>query len=216
MQQVITTAFFMRCWRSARLELFGLLVSTLLFLGWSGHASAQTPEAEVTQLAIEQVGDAVVLTSSVRFELSDALEDALLKGVPLIFVAEAEIVRERWYWTNKKITSATRHLRLSYQPLTRRWRLTIGSGQGGSSELGIALNQNFETLAAALAAVQRPSRWRISDSSVLESGQKYRLDFSFRLDTAQLPRPLQIGTLGQSEWSISVSASRPLGSEGGK
>ncbi len=141
---------------------------------------------------------------------------ALIKGVPLIFVAEADIVRERWYWTNKKVSSAARHLRLSYQPLTRRWRLTIGSGQGGTAELGMALNQSFDTLAAGLAAVQRISRWKIAETAAVEPGQKHRLYFSFRLDTTQLPRPLQIGTLGQSEWSMSVSASRPLGAEGGK
>lgn len=216
MVQVITTVFFMRCWRNARLELLGLLVSALLSLCLVGPAAAQNPEVEVTQLAVEQTGDAVLLTSAVRFELSDALEDALLKGVPLIFVAEADIIRERWYWTNKKVSSANRHLRLSYQPLTRRWRLTIGSGQGGAAELGMALNQNFETLTAALAAVQRPSRWKIAEAAVVEPAQKYRLDFSFRLDTTQLPRPLQIGTLGQSEWSISVTASRPLVPESGK
>jgi hypothetical protein len=209
-------AFFMRCWRSARLELFGLFFSAVLTLGLSGPAGAQTAEPEVTQLAVEQVGDAVLLNAAVRFELSEALEDALIKGVPLIFVAEADIVRERWYWTNKKVSSAARHLRLSYQPLTRRWRLTIGSGQGGTADLGMALNQSFDTLAAGLAAVQRISRWKIAETAAVEPGQKHRLYFSFRLDTTQLPRPLQIGTLGQSEWSMSVSASRPLGAEGGK
>lgn len=206
----------MRCWRSARLELLGLFLGACLTLGFASQVLAQTSAPEVTQLSTEQSGDALLLNAAVRFELSEAQEEALQKGVPLIFVAEAEIIRERWYWTNKKVASAARNLRLSYQPLTRRWRLTIGSGQVASMELGMALNQNFETLGAALAAVQRLSRWKIADASTIDFSQKHRLDFSFRLDTTQLPRPLQIGTLGQSEWSISVATSRPLLPEGGK
>lgn len=210
MDGVITTAFFMHCWRSARLELSGLLACVWMAIGLAGAVHAQVPEAEIIQLTAEPSGDALLLSASVRFELSTALEDALQKGVPLIFVAEAQLTRERWYWTNRKVASAERHLRLSYQPLTRRWRLTIASGQMGSADLGMALNQNFDTLATALAAVQRVSRWKIAEVAVIESGQKHRLDFNFRLDTSQLPRPLQIGTLGQSEWSISTSASRPV------
>lgn len=216
MHRVITMVFSMRCWRSARLELFGLFIGAWFTLGFVSQALAQTSAPEVTQLSTEQTGDALLLNAAVRFELSEALEEALQKGVPLIFVAEADIIRERWYWTNKKVASAARNLRLSYQPLTRRWRLTIGAGLAASMELGMSLNQSFETLGAALAAVQRVSRWKIADSSTIEVGQKYRLDFSFRLDTTQLPRPLQIGTLGQSEWSISVATSRPLLPEGGK
>ena len=32
----------------------------------------------------------------------------------------------------------------------------------------------------------------------------YRLEFSFRLDLSQLPRPFQIGVAGQSDWAIAA------------
>ncbi|MCX8518359.1 MAG: DUF4390 domain-containing protein [Rhodoferax sp.] len=36
------------------------------------------------------------------------------------------------------------------------------------------------------------------------------MDFRFRLDLGQLPRPFQIGAIGQSEWDISASVLVPL------
>jgi len=105
---------------------------------------------------------------------------------------------------------AERHMRLAYQPLTRRWRLNVASGLITNAGLGMALNQNFETLPDALAAVQRLSRWKIADVSEIDLEQRHLVEFRFRLDVSQLPRPLQIGTLGQTDWDISVSSLRPL------
>jgi hypothetical protein len=42
------------------------------------------------------------------------------------------------------------------------------------------------------------------------------VEFRFRLDVSQLPRPLQIGTLGQSDWTIEGFVSQPLVFEGAK
>ena len=138
------------------------------------------------------------------------IEDALLKGVPMIFVAEAELLRERWYWTNKKVASAQRHMRLAYQPLTRRWRLNVASGPITQAGLAVALNQNFDTLHDALAALQRLSRWKIAEASELEPEQQYLAAFRYRLDTSQLPRPFQIGTLGQADWNLDFVIRQPL------
>ncbi|OHC71782.1 MAG: hypothetical protein A3H24_05615 [Rhodoferax sp. RIFCSPLOWO2_12_FULL_60_11] len=196
--------------RNARLDLIGLLACTCLVWGSAGPARAQTRPAEISSVKVERAGDAIVLSASVQFDLSTAVEDALLKGVAMIFVAEADILRERWYWTNKKVVHAERHMRLAYQPLTRRWRLNVASGQITNAGLGLALNQNFDTLPDALAAVQRLSRWKIAEVSDIDPEQRYLIEFRFGLDVFQLPRPLQIGTLGQTDWDISVFSRQAL------
>ena len=182
------------------------------FLAWGFPplALAQAAGAELYQLQIERAGDAVLLSATTRFELPPAVEDALLKGIPVIFVAEAELVRERWYWTNKKVASVERHMRLAFLPLTRRWRLNIASGPITTNGMGLALTQNFDALPEAMAAVQRISRWKIADASELDLSQRHLLQFRFRLDVTQLPRPLQIGTLGDTDWDLAVSATRPV------
>lgn len=215
-QSVTMTAFITHCLRNARLDLIGLLAGACLVWGLPGLARAEAPMTEVSRLRFERAGEAVLLSAAVKFELPAAVEEALLKGIPMVFVAEADVFRERWYWTNKKVLSAERHMRLAYQPLTRRWRLNVASGLITNAGLGVALNQNFEALSDALAALQRLSRWKIADISELDLEQRHLVEFRFRLDMSQLPRPFQIGTLGQTDWNISVSSSQALVLESGK
>jgi len=196
--------------KNTRLDLWVLLLVTGLVCLFPRAGWADVPAAEISVFKAERAGDVILLTAAVKFELPAAVEDALIKGVAIIFVAEADVYRERWYWMNKKVVSVERHLRLAYQPLTRRWRLNVASGGITNAALGMSLNQNFDTLADALSALQRQSRWKIAEASEIDLDQKNLIDFKFRLDVAQLPRPLQIGTLGQSDWSISVSINRPL------
>lgn len=210
------TVFITHCCKSARLEYLGYLLSALLLCALPRLVMAQAAGAELSQLQVERAGDAVLLSATTRFDLPPAVEDALLKGIPIIFVAEAELVRERWYWSNKKVASAERHMRLAFQPLTRRWRLNIASGPIAMNGIGMALTQNFDTLADALSAVQRISRWKIADAAELDLSQRHLLQFRFRLDVTQLPRPLQIGTLGDTDWDLAVSTTRALQLEPGR
>jgi hypothetical protein len=172
----------------------------LLLLLAGPLAWGQPAPAEITQMQVERTEEGVLLSATVRFELPHAVEDALTKGIPMFFVAEASIYRDRWYWYDKRVTTATRHMRLSYQPLTRRWRLQVSSGPVGQS--GLALGQSFDTREEALAAIQRISRWRIAEAGDIDPQTEHTVDFRFRLDVSQLPRPFQIGAVGQSDWNL--------------
>lgn len=177
------------------------------------HAQVVT---EISGLRAERSEEDWLLSAQLQFELPTAVEDALLKGIPMVFVASADVLKERWYWSDKKMFSAERHMRLAYQPLTRRWRLNISSGAAISNGVGLALNQSFDTLAQALSAIKRLAKWKIADAADLETGAKYKLDFRFRLDMGQLPRPFQIGALGQTDWDISASSLISFVAESGK
>ncbi len=204
------TAFITHCLKNVRLDLIGLLVFAVLAWGQGTPARAEAPATEISAFRIEREGEAILLTANVKFELSAVVQDALFKGVPMVFVAEADTYRDRWYWTNKRVLSAERHMRLAYQPLTRRWRLNVASGLITQAGLAVALNQNFDSLSDALAALQRLSRWKIGDISDQDLEQRHYVEFRFRLDMSQLPRPFQIGTLGQTDWNISASSSQVL------
>lgn len=169
---------------------------------------------EITQLRVERSEDEWQLSAQMQFEIPTPVEDALLKGIPMVFVASAEVLRERWYWWyDKKIVSSERSMRLAYQPLTRHWRVNVNSGSAVASGVGLALNQSFETLEQALTAIKRVTKWKIADAADLDAGTKYKVDFRFRLDLGQLPRPFQIGAIGQSDWDISASVLTPLVTE---
>lgn len=210
---MITTVFITHCWRRARAELSALLLCALASLFQPLPLQAQPAREKTIQMDLGRNGEGVDLAATVTFDLPTAVQDALYKGLPLIFVQEAEVYRERWYWLDKRVGGAQRHMRLVFQPLIRRWRLTIGSGPASSSGAGVALAQTFDTLDEALAVIRRVSGWRIANLGDLEAGTQHRFEFRFRLDVTQLPRPLQIGALGESDWLLSVSASKRLAPE---
>ncbi|BDT65877.1 hypothetical protein os1_00220 [Comamonadaceae bacterium OS-1] len=176
-----------------------------LLLCYLPIARAQSTLVEINQMQIERNDSGVFFSANLKFELPSLVEDALHKGIPMFFVAEIEVLRDRWYWSDKAVASQARYMRLAYQPLTRRWRLNVGPTAMGNSGLGVVLNQNFESLADALANMQRFSRWRIADAADIDFDGKTHAEFSFRLDVSQLPRPFQIGAMGQSDWNLSGS-----------
>lgn len=162
---------------------------------------------EVTELELERTAEGLLLSTSLQLELPEVVEDALYKGISMHFIAEAEVVRQRWYWSDKTVARATRFLRLNYQPLTRRWRLTQSPVPFAANGLGVSLGQNFEELPDALSAMQRIARWKIADEAQIDEGVPYVVNFQFRLDMSQLPRPLQIGAVGRSGWDIVLARS---------
>ena len=51
--------------------------------------------AEIRQLQVRQAKEGLLLNASIAFKLGPALQDALVKGVPLHFVAQADVQRDR-------------------------------------------------------------------------------------------------------------------------
>lgn len=167
---------------------------------------ARAAEPEIRQAALHRTAEGLFLSARLTLTPSPAVEDALLKGVPLYFVWEAEVLRDRWYWTDKRVAAAVRTWRLVYQPLTRRWRLSQSNDAAASSGAGLqyALHQNFDSLAAALASVARVSRWKLADAARLDPDSDERVVWRFGLDLTLLPRPFQIGMANQPEWLIEL------------
>lgn len=175
--------------------------------------AAQAENAEITALRVEHSEEGLFLTAQVDFKLSPVVEDALHKGIPVHFVADADVMRERWYWYDRNVASAHRYMRVSYQALTRRWRLNTSSEPLVNTGLGVSLTQNYDSLAEVLAAVQRIGRWKIATPSEIDGSGPLLLRFRFRLDAGQLPRTLQMGTVGQPDWVISVERRIDLAQE---
>lgn len=149
--------------------------------------------AELAAFAVQRGEDGVSIDYALNFELPRGAEEALAKSVPLYFVAEAEVFRDRWYWRDKRIASASRVWRIVYQPLTSNYRVTFAG-----------LSQSYATRAEAFAAIRRGVSWKIADAGQIEEGSRHYVEFSFRLDTSLLPRPMQIGIATQPDWALSV------------
>ena len=188
-------------WRAVWLALAALLWGLLAL-------PALAQGVEVLELAARRDEASVQLDYQLRVTLPTPVEDAALRGVPIYFTAQAALWRPRWYWRDERIARARREWRLSFQPLTSTWRVS----QGG-------LGQSFPNLAEALAAMTRSTAWRVADAREVEPDGRHYVEFSWRLDTTQLPRPMQIGLSGiggASEWSLGVERSVRLGFEAAK
>jgi hypothetical protein len=185
----------------------GMALSLLAF--WPAHAQAPLVE----QLGLQRTPEALFLSARMELQPAPVVEDALYKAVPLYFVWHADVYRYRWYWTDKRVASATRTLRLAYQPLTRRWRVSLSNetaAASGGAGLQYALHQNFDSLNEALAGVGRVARWKLADATRLEADVDHEVEFSFRLDLTLLPRPFQIGMANQPEWTVEVRQTLPV------
>lgn len=179
------------------------------FLTLTSAARAETP-VDLQAFKVERQDAAVYMSGNWRFDLPVALEEALLKGITLYFVTEVEVSQERWYFYNQRVAHAERHVRLFYQPLTRRWRVNVSPQPFNVSGLGMSLGQSYDTAEEAMGAVRRIVQWRIANASDINVDAKPSININFKLDLKQLPRPLQIGAAGQSDWNIGFSKTQRL------
>jgi hypothetical protein len=179
----------------ALLHACSALIAAGVLLIAAPAAWAQVENVELTELRARRTDEGVLLDFATRFNLPRPVDEALHKGVPLHFVAEAELYRRRWYWRDARVAQASRTWRVTYQPLTLNYRVSFG-----------ALAQSYATLADALSALKRSAGWRIGEPLAPDDDARYYVEFSFRLDTSLLPRPLQIGIGAQPEWNPAVDA----------
>ncbi len=168
------------------------LAAVLLALGMAPAARAQG--VELATLQVQRTEGVLALEFTARVNLPRTVEEALQRGVPIYFVADARLLRERWYWRDERVARVSRSWRLAYQPLTGAWRVGLGG-----------LNQTFPSLAEALAIASRSAGWKLADLAQLDVDKSYYVEFSYRLDTTQLPGPMQFGLGGQGDWAVGVS-----------
>ncbi len=207
--------FITHCWKSTWIEscaLRGRLRCWILGVCLLSVpcAWAQSSVAELTEWRLERRDTSLQLHAQLRLELGPAVEDALIKGLAVYFVAEAEVMRDRWYWYDRKIGAVSRYYRLAYQPLTRRWRLNVSAEPMSGGSLAGSISQNFETLPDALAVVRRVSGWKVADLADLDPEARQYVAYRFRLDVSQLPRPFQIAAGNQADWNLEVGRQQRL------
>jgi hypothetical protein len=133
--------------------------------------------------------------------LPAVVEEALKHGVVLNFVSELMITRSRWYWSDAQVIETVQNTKLSYNALTRQYRISRGT-----------LFQGFQNLDSALRVLGYQTIVLLPASEV-EKGIGYvaqwiNFEKSFtaiahmRLDITQLPKPLQVSALTNSEWIL--------------
>ena len=198
------------CGFARMLQRIGLYALVALLFSSAACVRAEPSAAQMLDFQIEKIEDGIYLNATLGFELPASLEDALTRGMPVNFSMQATVLRERWYWYDRRVSITERFIRLSYQPLSRRWRVVQSSQPMQSSGLGVSLGSSYDSLKDALQAIQKINRWRIADSTVLKTDAKQKLDFYFFLDLSQLPQAMQFGNLATNDWALEINHAQRL------
>lgn len=177
--------------RRAALAAFGTAALLLLSL------PAQADGISVRTVDLEPLEDGYLLDADFDLELTPTLEDAVSHGVTLDFVLEFELWRPRAWWFDETVTAFREHRRLSFVPVTRMYRLNLGSSY-----------ETFPSLVDALRALSHVHAMPASERVTWHHGERYEASISLRLDTSQLPKPLQIETLSSREWQLASPVHR--------
>jgi hypothetical protein len=194
------------------------LLSVLLraaLLAWLISSPAHAEGISLTKAEIRSGEGGFQLSASYDVNLNFVVKQALLRGIPIYFVGEFSLTHARWDWLNsvqqslsrslpsifsggstrwswldKEIYSGEQTIKLSYSTLTGRYRISRG-----------ALFQNFASLEDALNILARQSSEVISADLMKKEGN-YVASARLRLDIAQLPKPLQVNALTDSDWTL--------------
>jgi len=181
------TVSTMRCWPRLPSLLKG--IAALLLLGRLLVASAGS--IEPLNAALVPTEDGYALSAEFNVDLGHRVEDAVTHGIALYFNLEFELRRARWYWSNEHVAGRTLNYRLSFNPLTRQYRLGTGS-----------LYRSFDTLAEALRAMSRVVALPVAEKGQIKPDEVYQAAVRLSLDRNQLPKPFQLDALANKDWQI--------------
>ena len=171
------------------------VVGLSLMLGLSSSANAKITTQYAT---MTRHSDGVyALNADFRLSLPQQLQDAVNHGTPLSFQVEFSMARPRWYWSNEDIISTSREQRISYNSLTREYRVSLGANQ-----------YRYNTLNEALLNLSRVSQWRVVSPSQFQIGEQYEASIRIYLNTHKLPRTYQLNSYTNQGWGLSSDTYR--------
>lgn len=155
-------------------------------------AEAVADGIQVRQAALISAEDGYVLEADFEVTLTHTLQEALNKGVPLYFTLEFQLERPRWYWYNATLVNTRQEFRLSYNALTRQYRVGLRT-----------LYRNFPALPEALEFLSRVRVREVAEPGALDKGGRYQAALRLRLDSSRLPMAFRVSAVGSREWIIS-------------
>lgn len=172
-------------------RIFALLRGILIVAFVSLAPFAAAEGIAVRAASIERTDDGWQVQADFDIRFSPRLEEAVNSGVPLYFIVEFELSKPRWYWLDEKPVVQSQMYKVSYTPLLRQYRLTVGNNY-----------QNFARLEEVTRALSRVRDWYVADRGTIKKELTYQAALRMRLDTAQLPKPFQVNAIASRDWTL--------------
>lgn len=171
-------------------RLYSAVLRGVLLLAWLFAATAHAEGIVVNKAEMRLSEEGYQLTADFDINLNFVVQQALSRGVPIYFVGEFSLTRSRWYWLDERIFQSEQSTKLSYNVLTRQYRISRG-----------ALFQNFANLDEILNILARQSS-TVIPAELMKKDGNYIAAVRMRLDTTQLPKLFQVSALTGKDWDL--------------
>ncbi len=173
----------MLCCKNLYKVLLGLLICLCAL-------TAYADGIDVNRAEMRQTEDGYQLVTDFKINLNYVVQQTLSLGIPLYFVGEFSLTRSRWYWLDEQVFQSEQTVKLSYNVLTRQYRISRG-----------ALFQNFASLDEMLHILARQNSAYIP-TELMKKDSSYIAAVRLRLDTKQLPKLMQVNVLTSKDWDF--------------
>lgn len=184
-------AFITRLFKNSKLLLLPVLLAA------SFQTAAEGISATRMQATLTASGQMLV-SSRFKTDLPDQLKQALNQGVPLTFTLNYQlsaptIAAYRFKLGQLVGSDSSIQYKLSYHPLTNRYRVAVGT-----------FSTEYNSLETALRGVGAVANWRVLGSGALGGVQagEAKAEIRLALSTSQLPKPFQINALTSKSWQL--------------
>lgn len=153
--------------------------------------SAQSAEAQVVRIDPLIADGELTMDIDFDLDLTRSMQDAAERGVSLSFAVDLMITAPRWWWRDRVVVESTLIRRLSYNTLTRQWRVSAGD-----------LYLPVGSIEEAVGVLRQVRGWHVAPVDRFEPNARYDGRIRLRLDSSQLARPLQVDALSRGAWSL--------------
>ncbi|MBD0765156.1 MULTISPECIES: DUF4390 domain-containing protein [Neisseria] len=197
-------AFITRLFKSSKWLIVPLMLPAFQNVAAEG-IDVSRAEARITD------GGQLSVSSRFQTELPDQLKQALRRGVPLNFtlgwqLSAPTVASYRFKFDQLIGDDSNIYYKLTFHPLTNRYRVTVG-----------AFSTDYDTLDAALRAIGAVANWKVLHKGTLSGteARETKAEIRLLLSTSKLPKPFQINALTSKNWHLD-SGWKPLNILGNK
>lgn len=197
-------AFITRLFKSSKWLIVPLMLPAFQNVAAEG-IDVSRAEARITD------GGQLSVSSRFQTELPGQLKQALRRGVPLNFtlgwqLSAPTVASYRFKFDQLIGDDSNIYYKLTFHPLTNRYRVTVG-----------AFSTDYDTLDAALRAIGAVANWKVLHKGTLSGteARETKAEIRLLLSTSKLPKPFQINALTSKNWHLD-SGWKPLNIIGNK
>lgn len=141
----------------------------------------------------ELYDEVYLLDADIEYRFSEASQEALQNGIPLVLEIEIKVERLRdWLWPETVATLSQRH-RLQFHALSDRYVV---------HNLNTDQRQSFARMETALETLGTLREFPMLDRRLLQTDARYQVKLRAGLVVEELPTPIRLWAYASDQWRL--------------